>query len=355
MGIANDHNVMLTNPGNLGSIDKMSFSSLLLIDYLRVKQNDSYTDHIAASPRQLSLALPLSFIGTVAFSFSKESDAAVRFRNTFTGIQEVDSINVNRTGGMNSWQVGWGHAIGEWIHLGLAYERTNFAINNYQVTVFEAFKRAEDSTRVLFKGNSIRFGLLAKIDKVSLGFSGRYSFKGTITQDSVFTSKVLGFDAQKYATSNSGEVEPPPSFSFGAGYTISPNWLVGSDLSFTLWKNYSISKNNILAPIEAKNTLAFSAGARYIPAPKILAPKYWEIMHYRAGARITQLPGDFSYEASASFGLGFPLRANGLFDLGVDIGRRFCDLYSGYRENFITIALGVNGGRKWHKSRSVTY
>ncbi len=353
VGVPNDHHVMLTNPGNLGTIDKMSFSSLLMIDYLRVNDNEQYSDHIKISPRQISLAFPLSFLGTIAFSLSKDTDASLRFRSLIDNFG-VDSINIHNMGGISKWQAGWGYSIGKWINIGIAYERTNLRIQNYRQTVFNESELVEDSVSILFKGNGIRLGVLGIYKDLSVGISGSYIFKDKLEYDSTFTTTVPN-NQTSYNYLNSCKIHPPPSLSFGVGYNISPKWLIGSDLSIDLWQEYYIEDQDVLAQIDPKNTVSFSLGTRFIPAPKILAPKYWETIHYRTGLRYTQLPGNNSYEAALSIGFGLPLKGNGLFDLAFDVGRRNTDISNDYNETFLQVGIGINGGRKWHKSSTTTY
>lgn len=353
VGIPNDHHVMLTNPGNLGTIDKMSFSSLIVIEYLRINENKEYTDHLEASPRQISLAFPLSFLGTIAFSLSKDSDAGFRFRSINDHV-DIDSTKIHRMGGIGTWQAGWGYAIGKWVNVGIAYERTNLRIQNYRQTLFKEFKQVEDSTSILFKGNGIRLGIIGTYKDLSIGISGRYIFKDKLRYDSTFKTTVPNY-VTSYDSSFTSEIHPPPSLSIGVGYNISPKWLVGSDVSIDFWKEYYIENQDALAQIDDKNTISFSLGTRFIPAPKILAPKYWEIIHYRTGFRYTQLPGNKSNETAFSIGFGLPLKGNGLFDLAFDIGRRNTDIVKDYNETFIQIGFGINGGRKWHKSSTTTY
>jgi hypothetical protein len=126
---------------------------------------------------------------------------------------------------------------------------------------------------------------------------------------------------------------------------------VGSDIAATVWK-FSSLDSSVLPGMNQENTISLCAGARFIPAPNLLAPKYWETMHYRIGTRYTQLPDHQSWEGAISFGTGWPLKGNGLLDLGVEIGKRYTEKYSNFTETFIEAAIGINGGRKLSKSSS---
>lgn len=349
VGIPNDHNIMLTNPGNLGAIDNIAFSSLLSIDYLRISDAGSYTDHMSVLPQQVSFALPLGYAGTVAFSISKPSNASFKFRTT----EPFGRISVHRNGGFNSWQAGIGHSIGEFVNIGFAYERGYFTVKQNKFTESTDHEMFEqDSSGLSFRGNGIRMGIMGTIKEFAIGIAGNYYFEDNLTyRQGLYT----GSETSAYSTSGSLSMQPPPAISGGVSYSFSPKLLVGADVAVTLWDYYSISQEGILVDISNDNSVMFALGARFIPAPNLLAPKYWETMHYRAGFRYAQLPGNTSQEFAGTLGVGFPLKGNGLFDFGMEIGNRTSDTFNNYNETFLHFSIGINGGGKWHKTNTNTY
>ncbi len=394
-GIPNDHHVMLSNPANLGTIDITAFSSLWLVDYMRINEGELYTDHISTTPRQLSFALPLGIVGTIAFSLQKTTDATIKYReekeeisnvNTSTGnINTIKSIftriSFDREGGTTSWQAGWGKNIGKYINVGFAYQRYYFSTsstklsdvsytnkiitttidsttnqNKKDTTFTEEFITERDSSYLSIRGNSLRFGILGTIKNFSVGIAVTYIFKDNLHYfDAIYNglssqpidSAIL--KNQKYS------LQMPHSIATGISYAISPKWLVGADLNIDLWNKYSVEGYEIVKNFNAENTISFSAGFRFIPSPDLLVPKYFETIHYRSGFRYTQLPGKTSSEISGALGLGFPLKGNGLLDIGFELGKRTHDNYSNYNETFLQVSIGLNGGRKWNKTPTSTY
>ncbi|HEX7511154.1 MAG TPA: hypothetical protein VF335_07640, partial [Chitinivibrionales bacterium] len=135
---------------------------------------------------------------------------------------------------------------------------------------------------------------------------------------------------------------------FGLSYAISSEWLAAADLSSTFWDRYY--SNGFLASART-NALSVSAGAQYVPVSTLMAPRYWETIHYSAGFRYTQLPANLSSEYAFSLGTGLPIaRGRGLLTLGLEAGRRNVGSYSEISENFVHFAVGINGSRKWNKS-----
>lgn len=401
VGIPNDHHVMLANPANLGTINTTAFSSLLLVDYLRIKDHDLYTDHLNAVPRQISFALPFGIAGTVAFSLSKYTDANVKYRQDKTKVTPGDPLfpkyyrtSYDCQGGTTSWQAGWGRSFGKFINVGLAYQRSYFLLNStkledyiyaqivYDTTfypdtnIIDTIQSHEsvireiterDSSHFVFRGNGIRVGLMGTIKDLSIGIAVNYYFKSELSYKNAIYNEINSEPISSSVTSDNKIVmQPPPSVALGLSYAFSPKWLVGADMHLDLWKYYTLEIDTFSAKTQEKirkdiadiaedNTITISSGFRFIPAPNLLVPKYWETIHYRGGIRYSQLPGKNSSEISGSLGFGFPLRGNGLLDLGLELGKRTHERYSNYEEQFLQVIIGINGGRKWRKIPTGTY
>ncbi len=365
VGVPNDHHVMLSNPGNLGTINKVAFSTLLLIDYLRINDYDSdlYTDHIDVRPMQISFALPLKYVGTLAFSLVKNSDAFIKYQQSkvLENKETYSQISFDRTGSLTSWQAGWGHKFGKFINAGVTYQRIYFTTSRTKLTdvIFtegNGIESERDSTCLSFRANGFRLGFMGTIQNFTLGIAVNYIFEDNLLyRNAIYNeNSSLVIDSSIISKSNSS-MQIPPSVAVGASYIISPKWLIGSDITFDLWDNFTPQNNSIFYYFKSDNTVSFSAGVRFIPAPDLLVPKYWEIIHYSAGIQYTQLPGNKSQEIAGSIGFGLPLQGNGLLNIGMEYGKRSCGLYSNYDEKFLHIIIGINGGRKWHRSTHTSY
>jgi long-subunit fatty acid transport protein len=212
------------------------------------------------------------------------------------------------------------------------------------------------------------------IGKLTLGLSGKVYTKGNAefhhqhwgTQryfDTIYTEIKKTTDTsiisrEKVSTSKStGEVKLPPSLAFGVSYQYSPEWLLSTDMDITMWKKYH-SERSLQAEDKSDRSSAvnFAVGAQFIPAPNLLTPKYYEIIQYRAGMRISKLPGAQAMESALTLGAGLPFRkGGGIFDLYIEAGRRWDKRYSNYSENFFSIQFGLNGGSKWFQSSDEGY
>lgn len=356
--VADDYNVMLKNPANLGAVDRTVFSALFSMDMLRIADAGQHTDFISFTPSQVSIGIPFGIAGTVGLSYDLRADRSAFFRNkAVVGYSDSVLLGFAARGGLVSWQVGWGHFILHAVYIGISYER--FYLDAEQTRLSTMYfsgveTDSRDSTKVDGQGNGIRAGVLVPAGKVKLAVSGEYCFTGDAESfTGVYPSGSTVPSANTYTT-KTFSLRLPPSLSLGISYDVSPEWLVASDVSLGFWQLSQFS--GMLAQPGAATTTGISLGAQFIPAPNLLTPKYWETIRYRAGLRFTQLPGKDSYEYMLSLGTGLPLgKGFGLLDIGLEIGRRESGLFKDYSEDVVRIGIGFNGGHKWANPAKGTY
>lgn len=360
-GVANDHFGMAENVANLGVMNRAIFSAVLSLDFLNINENNQSSNHANFSPRLLSFAFPIGFLGTTGFSVTQESNSDSKFRLSrdlrISGITQSSDLALIRNGNAITWKAGWGYNLNKLAYLGLSYERIYFNDETIIIKQTEGTlnNRLSDSIRTEFTSNALHAGILVPVKNLTLGLSGRYVFINdaeirhtvqgtrvdTLLHDSIFTQK------------STYELKPAPSLAFGASYQFTPEWLVAADLKATLWDRF-YSEQPLVRPVE--NAYSFSIGGQYIPAPNLLTPRYHEIIQYRAGFRYTQLPLSTASEFAFTLGAGLPLReGGGLFDIFIEYGRRTDSRYDDYNEEFLGITLGINAGRKWYQSADKSY
>jgi hypothetical protein len=373
VGVEADYNVMLLNPANLGTIEKTVFSALYTLDMVRISQSGDHTNFITGLPRQVSFGVPLGKYGTIGASFELQSDADSRFQlaGKTIAIDTTESVGyqpgLKTSGGIVSWQLGWGKKIEKiaGVKLGVAYERVYFShaqsevftvnsitVNSKNDTVSSSIN-SRDSTSIRFSANGLRAGIIVPLGKLKAGLSGEYFFTGKAqSNNGVFSINDSGIIT---GTSGSAFVRIPPSAALGVSYVFSPQWLAAADVSGVFW-NYFKSGGLLDTTARKDAALSFSAGGQFIPAPNLLTPKYWETINYRAGFRYSQLPLKTSSEFALMLGAGLPIgKGSGMFDVALELGKRGDSHYSGYSESFANIVLGFNGGQKWNKSNMGNY
>ncbi|MFP4163117.1 MAG: hypothetical protein ACLFQB_01010 [Chitinispirillaceae bacterium] len=357
-GVRNEKLGLSLNPANMAMRNRSAFSSLISFDFIQAKESGTSDVASEYSPRMLSLVIPAGFAGNLGFAIQKSSDAAVDFLNEKVvtdneyGYDER-YIGITRTGGMTSFEGGWGYQFGNGPSFGVTYKRVYFnlssssvfgsVLKNYADSSESTYENTlSDGTEKSYSSNGFRMGVLVPLGKLSVGLAGEYMFynEGNMshTYQKVDTTET---------TSSDFHMHLPPSLTAGIGYEPDEKWLMAADLHATLWERYQTDLE-ITRPL--RRAYRVSAGARFIPAPNQLAAKYWEKMHYRAGISYNQFPADGAQEYALSLGAGLPIENDGgLIDIIFELGRRTDSRYSDYSENVFRMQLGINGGRNWFK------
>jgi len=359
--VFDEYNVMLKNPSNLGNINKAIFSALYSIDILRVSESQSHTNFISSQPNQISVGIPLGVVGTFGLSYNLKSIRNAYFRDNisldYADTNAVFKYGISSTGGLTSYQVGWGYSIFKLIQVGLAYQRFYFLCQQTKLSsfIFSGVQTdSRDSTNILSIGNGFSAGIMANIFNVKAGIKGEYFLESTARYSHALyanSQTTAIFDTETKKTST---LKPPPTLSLGISYDISQEWLASLDADFVFW-NLSLIPDFLSNDLLSLTT-GFSLGTQYIPAPNLLSPKYWEIIRYRAGFRYTQLPSKNAYEYMISLGAGLPLgKGSGVLDVSLEAGRRKNTLFGNYNEDIIRIGIGFNGGKKWSKTGRGNY
>jgi hypothetical protein len=362
--LPDEHLLMFANPGNLGSIEKTIFSTLVSVDFLTLSEGPTSSTFPVFRPRHIGIGLPFGIAGTIGLGFDRRSDATAKYRSSRPEpYQTIDSTitALSRNGGVTVWSAGYGHSIGKWAQLGLAYQRLYFNSDVTQLTTVKGGDPAmldrfyttdiRDSARISAGCNGLKAGVMVPFEKFTFGIAGEYLFG---SQSSAATTTYSGTDTTYGTKTENSDFRLPPTVSGGISWQVLPELLVSSDVATTLWTYYV--KGAGMEPVPTVNyTTGFGIGAQYVPAPNLLAPKYWETMRYRAGFRYSQLPAAGNSEFSFSLGAGLPLQASGLLDLVLSYGRRTDSHIVNYAEDMFSISIGVNGGRKWSEGSIGNY
>lgn len=351
VAVQNEYNVLLANPANLGAIEKTVFTSLLTFRGLNIRDGDQRSKFLSVIPEQIAFAFWLGKAGTLGFGIESRTDSRTKYRQVvdlnaeFAGSAE---LAYSADGGMMTYHAGYGYNLLNKVFLGIGYERYYF---NTDQTSFQTslpdntFPSTRDSLYVRARGNAVRGGIQVPVWRFVTGLTGEYFF----TTDADFVRGVYwGTVSQEQIEDGEFTFQPPPSLKLGVSYQHDTQLLLAGDIGITLWDE--MEGEGILGTASRQRAVQFGLGGQYIPAPDLLAPRYWETIRYRAGFRFEQLPDEDDREWGIALGAGFPLQANGLLDAVIEYGRRSSGSYDNYSEEFVRFSVGVNAGRKWTRS-----
>jgi long-subunit fatty acid transport protein len=379
--IGNDFFGFTKNPANLGVMNRAVFSGLLSLKFLSLNDNFSNSQHASFEPNSFLFAFPLAKYGAIGVAFNQLSTTDLLFAKDTTLYENNKRFDATLgtviDGGASEWQVGYGITPVKNLRVGISYERLNFKNSwvNYLKNDITLVDSLVDTTAAKFSSNGFSIGVMYSIDKFTLGISGKYygkatahfekSFWGvdrhidvTTTSNPDSTKTTTETPGEKIITTNSSDkVSLPPQLCLGASYKLSPEWLVAADVDVNFWSRYkSTEPLQFKGETKLANAFNLSFGTQYIPAPNLLTPKYYEIIQYRGGFRISRLPGADAFETALTLGTGLPLKqGGGVFDLFFEVGRRWDTRYSGLSENFFGLNIGLNGGQKWFQSTEEGY
>jgi hypothetical protein len=369
------------NPANLGVMNRAVFSGLLSLKFLSLNDKFSNSQHVAFEPNSFLFAFPLAKYGAIGVSFNQLSTTDLLFKKNIIynigGKPISTALGTVIDGGTSEWQLGYGITPLKNLRAGISYERLNFKNNwlNYLKNSVTLTDSLIDSTAVKFSSNGFSAGAMYTIDNLTLGISAKYYGKATAHFENsswgvtryIDTTTTTNKDNTKTTTetsqekittsSSSGKVSLPPQLSLGVAYKLSPEWLVAADVDVTFWNRFnSVEPLQFKKETKLSNAFNLGIGTQFIPAPNLLTPKYYEIIQYRGGFRISRLPGADAYETALTLGTGLPLKqGGGIFDLFIEVGRRWDTRYSGLSENFFGFNIGLNGGQKWFQSTEEGY
>ena len=367
------YNIGAYNPGNLGNVDQSVYTLKFTLDYTRLidEATNSKSDFVAMVPDFVGFAFPFGKAGVFGLSFSKD------YGNKYTYISGEDEALATdgsdtlygwtgyyRKSAISSWEVLWGYNVAKFFKPGITYRRYYFTQDENSVVKLNGLGGTGDSTHLYQGGNSFRAGISGTIGKVTYGISGEYNFEDTINSTRLvidikessysngFVSTLVNKNAQiekKYT------LQLPPKGGAGIQYQIDDRMKVGVDFSMVFWEQATTNAPKSIYYDKYQNTMSGNIGFSFVPAPKLLAPKYYERILYSAGFRASTLPIEGDKEISGSIGLGLPLGKAGILDLAFEGGQRSSIDVSRYKENFFKFSITTSGGRKWRKKNNTVY
>ncbi|HMA63820.1 MAG TPA: hypothetical protein VKO63_01435 [Chitinispirillaceae bacterium] len=355
VGLQNEFLAMSRNVANIGGLEASVFSTALAYDFVTLNSGDNSEAHSSFNPQMISFSFPLKHnLGAIGISLEQRSNFALKFNATTTttinNFTYTELMGVKRSGGLSHWQIGYAYKIKRIGSIGLSYERVYLSdkLNRYKtITLGSVQSTQKDSVSTRAQANGIRGGLLIPYKNFTAGLSGEYFFI-----DDIKTSRTISTQSSQPLPVKS-RLKLAPSIAVGASYQFNPEWFVAADAGVTLWDEFY---SGLGTSRKLDNAPSFSFGGQYIPAPNLLAPKFYEIIQYRAGLRFAQMPVKTAKEYAFDIGVGLPIQQKTSYiDVNFEIGSRSDSYYKDYSETFFSIQFGLNGSRKWYQATGTSY
>ncbi len=158
-------------------------------------------------------------------------------------------------------------------------------------------------------------------------------------------------DTIEYKPDVKGNMVIPSRLGLGAVYKRPGSWLLGADIEWQQWSEFSFFG----VPDTLQNTLRIALGGQFTPDHTNISSLFKRVT-YRAGARYEQsylkVNGRQIDEFGISFGVSFPIKkSKTTLDLGLEVGRRGTLKDNLIQENFFNVNFGVSIQEHWFYKR----
>lgn len=366
VGFSDPFVVNTANPASYGSFDSLTFvfQTGILANYgsLSTTQNSESYNYVALG--HVVMGFPVT-------KWWRASLGAMPYSKT--GYDILSDINVSGYGKMNSerWGQGgltrvyWGngfnitHNLRVGVNLVYLFGNTRYYNMVYSTDSLEVFgTKYEQYLKVgdflydwglqydihLKNGRKITLGAIYS-NKVSVS-ANRYSLGASVTGGYGSTPDVIK-DTLQYIPNENGKILIPAHYGLGFTYTQPDHWLVGADVEWQNWNQYtSFGQSDSL-----QQSLSVAIGGEF-------TPKHTSISHlgkrmtYRMGLRYQQsylsLNGHSINEFAVTGGVKFPFkRSLSNLNLGFEIGSRGTVQNNLIKNSFFDLTFGINIVENW--------
>ncbi|MCD4773881.1 MAG: hypothetical protein K8R41_10920 [Bacteroidales bacterium] len=363
--LRNSQFINVANPASYTAFDSASFlfeggfnGSFLRLQTTEVTENTN-----SASLNYLTFGIPVTKWWRSSFGLLPFSDVGYNIseEHYLENIGNVQYINKGE-GGVN--QVFWGNAfkITKNLSIGVNAKYLFGTIYKNRIVAFP------DSVYVL--NTDIQNSIITSDLYFTYGLQYHKKFKNNIifgaglvyshstkikARKEILTRSFLGGvtnvvswrDTISYISDIKGNYVIPVSVGGGISFQKKDKWLIGADISWQKWEDYS----SFEVSDSLQNSLNFSLGGQFIPN-KYSIFSYWEKVNYRFGLRYSksylQLREHQINEIGLSAGLGLPLwKTKSTFNFGIEIGKKGTTIDNLIQENYVKFTFGVTFYQKW--------
>jgi hypothetical protein len=369
--VRNPTSVNILNPASYTSFDSLSFvfegglfSNFTKLETSSLSQKSNYT-----SLGYITFGFPInnwwkgSFgllpYSSVGYNVSESQDILYlgKVKNKFEG-----------TGGLNQFYIGQAFKINQNLSLGVNVSYLFGFIDRIQAVYFPDslytynIKDAKSTNIGIFNFN---FGLqyTKKVGNgltMGCGIVFSNAMNAKTTEDQLvysFSESTSGYEYVHDTSTNysqndiAGNIHIPMNFGIGFSLEKTNKWLVGADLNWQNWANYTY---NDVKDASLTNSMRISVGGEI--KPDYYSTKYFKRITYRAGFKYTttnlKINNTQIDEFGISFGLGLPLRkSKSTFNFGIEYGKRGSLDNDLIKENFTKITIGFSAYDFWFFKR----
>jgi hypothetical protein len=354
--LVNPKNMSLLNVANLSCITVPSFSILYTQEYTTVSDGVEKNTLADTDIPLAVMVYPLQKVGNLVFCFEQQGKTKADFRFERQTLSAASPVvftqSADWSGTVYSGGIGFTRAWLPWLSAGVTYKRFfSYEKSDFQVdfldTLNVSYADRFDTTALNSQTDYISFG--ATLQRKSSRFGISLSFPFHDASEERRTSAIAQPGHYPIIYNNSVIINQtlPPSLGAGFSTQLSENWLIGGDVTSTLWKEFRRDGYN--QNLENEFFIAFGAEWVYNSLNTIL---WIPALPLRTGTFYKKWAVEKTQELGLTAGSGFPLgKGSGALDFSFEYSRRGDLGAVGLREDCFRLGVSLTGGSLTNKTK----
>ncbi len=367
-------NINMANPASYSTLALTAFEVGASMDLRSLsKAGVNGQRQFNSTLSHINFGIPVSRSSALSFGLVPYSDLGYQFKKSAV----LDTNNVEYVyggeGGVSKAYIGYGFKLAKNLSLGfnigylfgsLKENRSIDFLNEaedfgYDLSAFNSRTQYQRSVG----GLSFDLGLqyeanLSSKTKLIFGYAGNTGKQINSRSDVVTTRYRRDVKGEELAVSDStfflkggkSTIDMPMTHTVGFAFEQANSWLIGADLSYGKWSDYSEGGVND----GLNDSYGLAVGGQLTPDASSIS-NYWKLVDYRLGMRYDRTfikIGDNDIKQYAlTFGLGFPLPSSRSsfyrINLSTEVGQRGTQKNNLVRDNYVNIHLGFTLNDKW--------
>ncbi|MGB4773754.1 MAG: hypothetical protein WBP45_01160 [Daejeonella sp.] len=364
------NNINLANPASYSAIQLTTFDIGAYLSARQLSKGSLSENNLNGTLSHVAFAIPLTKTSALSFGLLPFSDFGYQYKNSSKIGAEPDISNVNYVysgnGGLSKAYLGYGFQLAKGLSLGANINYVFGNIKDARSTEFPDDGAALNSRTQNSKsigGLSYDLGIQysAKVSSetnLTIGYTSNLGTKlnstSTIVSTRYFknftTDETLPVDTTFFAESAKLKLSMPITHTLGFAFEKTNKWLVGADVTYSNWADYSEGDSNP----GLNNSYGVALGTQFTPDATSVS-NYFKLIDYRFGLKydktFIKIADNDIDQYAFTFGLGLPLQSNRStfykINVSAELGQRGTLSNNLVRDRYVNINLGFTLNDRW--------
>ncbi len=367
-------NINMANPASYSTLSLTTFEVGASMDLRSLsKAGITGKSQFNSTLSHINFGIPVSRNSALSFGLVPFSDLGYQFKNSATLDTNKVEYVYGGEGGVSKAYLGYGFKLGKNLSLGFNVGylfgslKENRAIDfldksepfGYDLSAFNSRTQYQQSVGGLSFDLGLQYeAILNDKTRLILGYAGNTGNELNSRSDVVSTryrrddrgQELAVADTTYFQKGGKSKINMPMTHTVGFAFEKSNSWLVGADISYGKWSDYSEGAVNS----GLNDSFGIALGGQLTPDASSIS-NYWKLVDYRLGMKydrtFVNIGSNDIKQYALTFGFGFPLPSNRSsfyrINLSTEVGRRGTQENNLVRDNYININLGFTLNDKW--------